>query len=101
MLRRNADLLLVSSLAGLSAIAIEIIESVGVRVIFAVPLLLVLPGYALGAATFARHRLGRAHVVLLSLGLSLASVVIGSGLLDLTIHLRSGAWIALQLCIVW
>jgi uncharacterized membrane protein len=101
MLRRNADLFVVGGLAVLSAIIVEVVDDVAGRVIFAIPLLLVLPGYALCAAIFARHRLGFAYVALLSLGLSLATLVLGSVLLDASsIALRSESWTLVQLCVL-
>jgi hypothetical protein len=50
----------------------------GLALIFAVPLTLMLPGYAITAAAFARRELGRPHFLLLSLALSLATLVLGS-----------------------
>lgn len=50
--------------------------------VFAAPLALLAPGYAIVAATFARRDLGWPRTALLSLALSLATLVIGSFLLD-------------------
>jgi uncharacterized membrane protein len=49
---------------------------------FAAPLALLAPGYAIVAATFARRELGWPRTALLSLALSLATLVIGSFLLN-------------------
>jgi len=102
MPRRNGDLLVAALLGGISAALLEIVENVAFRVVVAIPLLMVLPGYALCAAIFARHRLGRAHVVLLSLGLSLACTAVGSVFLGaVSVDLRSWVWILLPLCVLW
>ena len=50
--------------------------------VFAAPLALLAPGYAIVAATFARRDLGWQRAALLSLALSLATLVIGSFLLN-------------------
>ncbi len=51
-------------------------------IVFAAPLALFVPGYAIVAATFARRDLGWPRTALLSLALSLATLVIGSFLLN-------------------
>jgi Protein of unknown function (DUF1616) len=100
MHRRNPDLLLVVLLAATAAVVVNVVDGVPVRIVFALPLLLILPGYALTAAIFARRRPGMSHVVLLSVGLSLAVAALGALLLDLTVGLRTWSWSVLELCVV-
>lgn len=66
------------------------------RVAVAVPFALVLPGLALTGAAFPAGRLATAERLLLSLGLSLAVIVLGGLLLNLTPWgLRVGSWAVL------
>jgi uncharacterized membrane protein len=72
-----------------------------VRAVAAVPLCLVLPGYALTAAFFARTRLELRSIVMLTLALSLTTLILGSLLLNFTPWgLRAGTWAALLLAVV-
>jgi len=100
MHRRNADLLLVVVSAAAATVVVNAVGSVPVRIVFALPLLLLLPGYAFTTAIFSRRRPGMSHVVLLSVGLSLALIVLGALLLDLTVGLRTWSWSVLELCVV-
>jgi hypothetical protein len=101
MLRRNADLVRTALLSLGCGLVVEIVHSSAIRLIAAILLLLILPGYSLCAAIFARHRLGLPFVVLLSLGLSLSSVALGSILVDqMPFGLRSRSWTLFTLLLV-
>jgi hypothetical protein len=64
-----------------------------VRVIFAAPLALFLPGYAIAAAASRRRPLGWPELLPLSVGISLAALALGSILLNYTPGgLRGGPW---------
>lgn len=67
--------------------------------LFAAPLALFLPGYALAAATLVRHRPGRLQLLPLSLGLSLAVLALGALLLNYLGGIEAGSW-ALLLVVV-
>jgi hypothetical protein len=100
--RRNADLLAAVLLATVSAFVVEHTSIVAVRLVFVLPLLLFLPGYATTVATFGRTRLDGAQVVLLSLALSLSTVSLGALVLYLLPWgLRSSAWSLLAASVVW
>jgi hypothetical protein len=72
-----------------------------IRAIAAVPLCLVLPGYALTAAFFARRRLEPGSTVMLTLALSLTTLILGALVLNLIPGaLRAGPWAALLLVAV-
>jgi uncharacterized membrane protein len=71
------------------------------RLLFALPLTLFLPGYAIVAAIFARHALDRAKLLLLSLGLSLATLALGAVVLNFVPGgIRAGSWALLLALIV-
>jgi uncharacterized protein DUF1616 len=95
MRRANAELLAAAAFAVLGAIVVALIPGRPVRVLFALPLLLLLPGVALAAALFPRTRLDRARRLLLQLGLSLAVAILGALLLELTVGLRRSSWVVL------
>lgn len=66
------------------------------RAALALPLVLVLPGYAITAAAFATRPLERAATLLFSLGLSLAVAILGGFVLDWTPWgLQARSWAAL------
>ncbi len=70
-----------------------------VRLVVALPLVFVLPGYAITAALFPRHSLGIPEQVLCSVGLSLVAVILGGFALNWTPWgLRAESWIALLFC---
>ena len=58
--------------------------SAALRLLIALPLVLVLPGYAVTAAVFPRRRLGAPETIAFSLGLSLAVLVLAGLALSLT-----------------
>jgi Protein of unknown function (DUF1616) len=66
------------------------------RVVAGIPLVLLLPGFALTSAVFARRRLGRLDVLFLSLAFSLSIVVLGTLVLNaLPWGLTRTTWTAL------
>jgi uncharacterized membrane protein len=66
------------------------------RIFFALPLVLVLPGYALTAALFPGRSLGLAERALFSLGLSLAVAILGGLALHWApVGLRASSWAVL------
>jgi uncharacterized membrane protein len=89
---RNRDLVIAIVLAAVAGAVVVSPAPVAVRVIFSLPLLLVLPGYAVATAIFGAARLGRAQWVLLSVGLSLVTGILLALLLYLAFDLRGGAW---------
>jgi uncharacterized membrane protein len=63
------------------------------RIALAVPLVLVLPGYAITMAVFATRPLDHAATILFSIALSLTAAVLGGFVLNLTPEgLRTGSW---------
>jgi uncharacterized membrane protein len=70
-----------------------------ISLLFAAPLAFFLPGYAIAAAALVRNRPGRLPLLPLSLGLSLATLALGSLLLNYLGGLRAGSW-ALLLVVV-
>ena len=102
MARRNGDLLAAALLAGAGALVVQFAGNVPTRLIFVVPLLLILPGYVVSAAIFGRERIGLPHLLLLSLGLSLSTDVVGAVVLHLLpFGLRSRSWSVFAVCVVW
>jgi hypothetical protein len=100
--QRNADLLAAVSLATVSALVVAHTSIVAIRLVFVLPLLLFLPGYAITVATFGRTRLDGAQVILLSLALSLSTVSLGALVLYLLPWgLRSSSWSLLAASVVW
>jgi len=100
--RRHGDLITAALLAGIGALVVAVVPNVAVRIVFAVPLLLILPGYAVSAAVFGRGRPGVPHLLLLSFGLSLSTAALGGLLLDLLpFGLRSRSWSLFAVCVTW
>jgi hypothetical protein len=99
-LKGHRDLRLVAVATVLCA-ALSVITPLGaVRIIFAAPLALFLPGYAIAAAASRRRPLGWPELLPLSVGISLAALALGSILLNYTPGgLRGGPW-ALLLTLV-
>ncbi len=81
-MRGQRDLAIAAWGSVLSALLALVIPWPALSLVFAVPLALLAPGYAIVAATFARRDLDWPRVALLSLALSLATLVIGSFLLN-------------------
>jgi uncharacterized membrane protein len=68
--------------AALVAAALVAVPFEPVRIVGALPLALLLPGYAITAATFAGRRIPGAQLLLLTLALSLSTLALGSLLLN-------------------
>lgn len=81
-MRGHRDLRLVVAVTLACAVGALITPLGPVRVVFAAPLALILPGYALTAALFGSRRPDRLQWLPLTLGLSLACVALGSILLN-------------------
>lgn len=94
MARKRLDLLLVMAAAALAlGLAFLPLGDSALRLVFGLPLALLLPGYALTAAAFPLRALSLPEQVLLSLGLSLALAALGGLLLNLTPWgLQAGTW---------
>jgi uncharacterized membrane protein len=99
-MRGHHDLRIVTAAALVCAAAALLLPFEAARLLFAAPLALVLPGYAIAAASFAHHRLEGPRLGLVSLALSLATLVIGALVLNyMPGGIRSVSW-ALLLAIV-
>ena len=81
-MRGHRDLELVVLGAALSALIALLVPLEELRLIGALPLTLVLPGYAIVALTFARRPLGWPHLFVLSLGISLMVLTLGALVLN-------------------
>jgi uncharacterized membrane protein len=81
-MRGHRDLEILGAGSIFCAVAALLIPLAGLSLLFAAPLALFAPGYAIVAATFARHPAGRPQLLLLSLSLSLATVVLGGFVLN-------------------
>jgi uncharacterized membrane protein len=100
-MRINRDLAAVVVSALVCAAVVVAVPITAVRAVFAVPLCLVLPGYALTSAIFAHRRVGGPRDLMLVLALSLTELVIGSLALDAVPGgLRIGSWTALLVIVV-
>ncbi len=90
----SKDLLIViaSSILALATIPLQGHAVIALSLL-ALPLVFILPGYALTAALFPRGGLGLAETLTSSIGLSLAAVIVGGVILNLTPEgLTSIAW---------
>lgn len=94
---KNKDLIFVVLLALLNLVAVLLgVESPWVRIPLGLPLVLIVPGYALTAAIFPEKEIGFAVRALFILGLSLSSAVLGGLLLNtLPSGLTAISWSAL------
>lgn len=81
-MRGHRDLGLATCLTLLCAAMAPLLPVEVISLLFALPLTLFLPGYALTAAIFARRRVGPAQFAVLSLGLSLCVLALGALLLN-------------------
>ncbi len=81
-MRGNRDLSIAAWGSIVCALAALFAPWPALSLVFAAPLTLFAPGYAIVAATFARRPLDRHRVALLSLALSLAALAIGSFVLN-------------------
>lgn len=102
MTRPGRDLTTAELAAVICAVVVVTVPVVAIRTVFAVPLCLLLPGYALSAATFTRAQLERQQAAMLTVGLSLVTLILGSLLLNLLPGggLRTGTWTALLVIVV-
>lgn len=81
-MRGHRDLRIAAALALVCALLAPLLPVEVLSLLFALPLAFYLPGYALTAATFARHPIERPQLLLLSLGLSLCVLALGALLLN-------------------
>ncbi len=98
MNRRSLDLILAITIT-LAAVALTLLEvgNTATRVIFALLLVFVLPGYAVTAAAFPERTLGVAERLLFVLGLSVTFAALEGLVLNWTPWgLRTNAWMILQ-----
>jgi len=95
VLRKNLDLLIAVVVAAASVAVILYVPSVPLRTAFALPLLFVLPGFTLSAALFPGGRLDLGRRLLLPVGLSLSTGVLGALVLDVTFGLHRSSWAVL------
>src|SRR5437879_4588786 len=101
MKHRSVDIAVVVSLTiiAVALIFIAIPESVPIRFL-TLPLVLVLPGYALISAIFPRRSLGVPERLVFSLGLSMVIVILGGLVLNWTsFGLHASSWAVLLACI--
>lgn len=100
-MRGQGDLRLVAAGALLCAVLALLIPVDGVALVFAVPLALFLPGYAITAAAFAQRPLATPQFLLLSIALSLATLVLGSLVLNYLGGIHPLSWALLLLLVVF
>lgn len=100
-MRGHRDLRAALAASLLCAAAALLLPWAPLRLLFAAPLLLFLPGYALSAACFAGRRLDPAQFALLAVGLSLSVLALGAVPLDfLPGGVRAGWWALYLVAIV-
>jgi uncharacterized membrane protein len=94
MFARSLDLILASGIAAATvALAFVGADSAPVRMMLALPMVLLLPGYALCAAAFTGRSLGAVEGAMLSAGLSMAVAALGGYVLNSTaVGLQAGSW---------
>lgn len=101
-MKGQRDLRIASVAALLCALVALLFPSEAVRLVFALPLTLFLPGYAIAAATFARRDLDRPRMLLVSLCLSLSALAVGALVLNYAPGgIRALSWALLLLAIVF
>jgi uncharacterized membrane protein len=99
--RGHKDLRLLVAASALCALLALIVPIDVVRLVFALPLALFLPGYAIAVATFARRPLERPKLLLLGVGLSLAVLPLGALVLNYAPGgIRGGSWALLLVLVV-
>jgi hypothetical protein len=99
-MKGHGELRLVAAASLLCAILALLIPITAVALVFAAPLVLFLPGYAITAAAFARRRLAWPQSLLLSIALSLATLVLGSLLLNYLGGIHPLSWAILLVLVV-
>lgn len=100
-MKGHRDLRRVFWLAVLCAALALAISLPGLSLLFAAPLLLFLPGYALTAAAFGKRQLERPQQLLLSLALSLAVLALGALILNYLGGIHPLSWALLELLVVF
>ena len=100
-MKGQGDLRLAAALAVLCAVLALLIPVYGVALFFALPLVLFLPGYAITAAAFARRPLPRPQTLLFSIALSLATLVLGSLVLNYLGGIHPLSWALLLTVVVF
>src|SRR5512147_552860 len=97
MSHRLSNLVVVVVIAAISGAMVLLLPGTQtVRLVAALPLLFFLPGYAITAALFPKRSLGIPEQVLLSVGVSMAVVIVGSFILHWTPWgLQTRSWIGL------
>jgi uncharacterized membrane protein len=99
-MKGHYELRRVGAAALVCALGALLIPFEAVRVLFAVPLALFLPGYAIAAACFSRDSLDRPRFLLVSLVLSLSTLALGGLLLNyMPGGIRSLSWALLLLAV--
>jgi hypothetical protein len=98
---RDPRLWVVVAGALLCAAVVVLVPITLVRALFVVPLCLILPGYAITAAVFAKRHLEYQQRLMLTLGLSFVALVLGSLLLDVVPGgLQKGSWLILLVIVI-
>jgi Protein of unknown function (DUF1616) len=100
-MKGHHDLRLVVSASLLCAVVALLVPLEAVRLLFAAPLALLLPGYAIAAATFARRSFEWPQFMLYSVALSLCALATGAVVLNFVPGgIRALSWAALLLLVV-
>ena len=100
-MRNHKDLRLVLAAAALCAVLAVFLPVDVLRLVFALPLVLFLPGYALAAAIFARERLEAPKMALLAAGLSLTVLPLGALVVNYAPGgIGAGSWAILLVLVV-
>ncbi len=97
MSRQPGNLVAAIVIAAISGAIILLVPStLVVRLVAALPLLFLLPGYAITSALFPKRSLGIPEQLLFSVGISIAVVIVGGFALHWTPWgLQAGSWVAL------
>ncbi len=90
----DVDMLIVIIMSGIAVVLAIIVPASWLPLrVLTLPLIFILPGYALSSALFPTQRFGTAERLILSLGLSLTAVILGGLLLNLTsFGLKTDSW---------
>jgi uncharacterized membrane protein len=99
-MRGHGDLRLLAWGSLLCAIVALVLPWPAISLVFATPLALFAPGYAIVAAAFARHQLDRPRLLVLSLALSLAVLALGGLFLNYLGGIHGVTWAILLLLVV-
>jgi hypothetical protein len=99
-MKGHGELRLVAVASLLCAVLALLIPVTAFALVFAAPLVLFLPGYAITAAAFARRGLAWPQFLLLSIALSLATLVLGSLLLNYLGGIHPLSWAILLVLVV-